>query len=181
MSAPSVALSVWPRPDGQETAPPAAREDRLLTSEDVRLDVRRLHPDAVLPAYAHPGDAGLDLVGIEEVVLAPGERAAVPTGLAVAIPDGWVGLVHPRSGLARRYGVTVANAPGTIDAGYRGEVLVLLCNLGNEPVTLQRGERVAQLLLQRVGRAGVSVVDDLDATARGEGGFGSTGRGATAG
>lgn len=147
-----------------------------MTHEDVRLRVRRLRDDAVLPAYAHPGDAGLDLAGVAEVSLAPGERAAVPTGLAVAIPEGWVGLVHPRSGLARRHGVTVANAPGTIDAGYRGEVLVLLCNLGQEPVTLAKGERVAQLLLQRVGRAVVDEVDDLDATARGEGGFGSTGR-----
>ncbi|HSK23320.1 MAG TPA: dUTP diphosphatase [Egicoccus sp.] len=147
-----------------------------MTHEDVRLRVRRLRDDAVLPAYAHPGDAGLDIAGVEEVSLAPGERAAVPTGLAVAIPEGWVGLVHPRSGLARRHGVTVANAPGTIDAGYRGEILVLLCNLGQEPVTLAKGERVAQLLLQRVGRASIDEVDDLDATARGEGGFGSTGR-----
>jgi dUTP pyrophosphatase len=151
-------------------------EESTVTHEDVRLRVRRLRDDAVLPAYAHPGDAGLDLAAVEEVSLAPGERAAVPTGLAVAFPEGWVGLVHPRSGLARRHGVTVANAPGTIDAGYRGEVLVLLCNLGQEAVTLAKGERVAQLLLQRVGRAVVDEVDDLDATARGEGGFGSTGR-----
>ncbi|MFU8841120.1 MAG: dUTP diphosphatase, partial [Nitriliruptoraceae bacterium] len=88
--------------------------------EVVRLEVRRLRPDAVLPAYAHPGDAGLDLAAVDPVRLWPGERVAVPTGLAVAVPDGWVGLVHPRSGLARRHGLTVANAPGTIDAGYRG-------------------------------------------------------------
>ncbi|MFA9430549.1 dUTP diphosphatase [Egicoccus sp. AB-alg2] len=146
--------------------------------DEVPLRVRRLHPDAVLPAYAHPGDAGLDLTSVEEVTLPPGGRAAVPTGLAVAIPTGWVGLVHPRSGLARRHGVTVANAPGTIDAGYRGEVLVLLCNLGDRTVTLGQGERVAQLLLQRVGRAVVQEVDELDDTMRGSGGFGSTGRGA---
>ena len=152
-----------------------------VTSEDVPLQVRRMHDAAVLPSYAHPGDAGLDLASVEEVALAPGERAAVPTGLAVAIPEGWVGLVHPRSGLARRHGITVANAPGTIDAGYRGEILVLLCNLGSEPVTLQRGERVAQLLLQRIGRAEVVEVEALDATPRGEGGFGSTGRGASTG
>ena len=140
------------------------------------LPVVRLHDDAVLPSYAHPGDAGLDLTSVAAVTLAPGERAAVPTGLAIAVPAGWVGLVHPRSGLARRHGVTVANAPGTVDAGYRGEVLVLLVNLGDEAVTLAAGERVAQLLLQRVGTAEVREVETLDDTTRGEGGFGSTGR-----
>ena len=140
------------------------------------LPVRRLRADAVLPAYAHPGDAGLDLTSVVAVTLGPGERAPVPTGLALAIPDGWVGLVHPRSGLARRHGVTVANAPGTIDAGYRGEVLVLLVNLGQEAVTLAAGERVAQLLLQRIGTAEVREVERLDDTVRGSGGFGSTGR-----
>jgi dUTP pyrophosphatase len=144
-------------------------------SEQVRLEVRRLRPDAVLPAYAHPGDAGLDLTSVEAVRLWPGERVAVPTGLSVAIPDGWVGLVHPRSGLARRQGLTVANAPGTIDAGYRGEVQVLLVNLGTEVVDLAAGDRVAQLLLQRVGRAEVVEVAELGETARGDGGFGSTG------
>ena len=142
---------------------------------EIELAVRRLRPDAVLPSYAHPGDAGLDLAAVEPVRLEPGERAAVPTGLAVAIPDGWVGLVHPRSGLARRHGLTVTNAPGTIDAGYRGEVQVLLVNLGSEPVEVAAGERVAQLLLQEVGRARVIEVEDLDETVRGAGGFGSTG------
>ena len=141
-----------------------------------RLRVRRLHPDAVLPSAAHPGDAGLDLVAVEAVTLAPGGRATVPTGVAVAVPHGWVGLVHPRSGLARRHGVTVLNTPGTIDAGYRGELLVLLVNLGDETVELAAGERVAQLLLQRVGLPEVVEVDELDETARGSGGFGSTGR-----
>lgn len=144
--------------------------------ERPELPVQRLHPDAVLPSYAHPGDAGLDLTSVEEVVLAPGERAAVATGLAMAVPDGWVGLVHPRSGLARRHGITVANAPGTIDAGYRGEVLVLLVNLGPDEVRLAAGERVAQLVLQRVGSAAVAEVASLDDTTRGRGGFGSTGR-----
>lgn len=144
-------------------------------AEPVRLEVRRLRPDAMLPAYAHPGDAGLDLAAADPVRLWPGERVAVATGLAVAIPDGWVGLVHPRSGLARRHGLTVANAPGTIDAGYRGEVQVLLVNLGTEVVDLAAGDRVAQLLLQRVGIAEVVEVDQLSVTARGEGGFGSTG------
>lgn len=150
-------------------------DDEVGEVEVVWLAVQRLDPDVALPRYAHDGDAGLDLAAAALVTLEPGERAAVPTGLAMAIPPGWVGLVHPRSGLARRQGVTVANAPGTIDAGYRGEVQVLLINLGTEPVTLHRGDRIAQLLLQRVGRAEVVEVDDLDATARGAGGFGSTG------
>lgn len=142
----------------------------------VALQVQRLHPDAVPPAYAHDGDAGLDLVSVEGVELAPGERHAVATGWAMAIPDGWVGLVHPRSGLALRQGLTVANAPGTIDAGYRGEVKVILVNLGAETVTIAPGDRVAQLVLQEVGRADVDVVEALDDTGRGSGGFGSTGR-----
>ncbi|MTV24285.1 dUTP diphosphatase [Nitriliruptoraceae bacterium ZYF776] len=145
-------------------------------AERLDLPVARLHPDAVLPGYAHPGDAGLDLVAVGGARLAPGARAAIPTGLAVAIPDGWVGLVHPRSGLARRHGLTVANAPGTIDAGYRGEVQVLLVNLGQEPVEVRAGDRVAQLLVQRVGVATVREVDALDDTERGHGGFGSSGR-----
>lgn len=143
----------------------------------VELRVRRLDPTVALPRYAHPGDAGLDLAAAEQVRLEPGARAAVRTGLAVAVPDGWVGLIHPRSGLAREHGVTVANAPGTIDAGYRGELQVLLINLGEEPVVLEAGARVAQLLLQPVGRAEVVEVVDLDETARGAGGFGSTGFG----
>ena len=142
---------------------------------DVMVTVRRLHADAVLPTYAQPGDAGLDLTAVEPVSLEPGARAAVPTGLAIEIPVGWVGLVHPRSGLARRCGVTVANAPGTIDAGYRGEVQVLLVNLGNEPVRLEAGDRVAQLLLQQVGQATIVEADALSASVRGAGGFGSTG------
>jgi dUTP pyrophosphatase len=139
------------------------------------LRVRRLDPAAVLPVYAHDGDAGLDLRANEAVVLDPGQRAAVATGLAVAVPSGWVGLVHPRSGLALRHGLTVANAPGTIDAGYRGELKVILVNLGTDPVAVALGDRVAQLLLQQVGHAEVVEVEDLDETGRGAGGFGSTG------
>ena len=150
-------------------------EGPITEVETLELRVRRLRPDVPLPRYAHPGDAGLDLAAAQPVHLAPGERTAVPTGLAVAIPPGWVGLVHPRSGLARRHGVTVTNAPGTIDAGYRGEVQVLLVNLGVDAVELAAGDRIAQLLLQRVGQAAVVEVEDLDATQRGEGGFGSTG------
>jgi dUTP pyrophosphatase len=141
------------------------------------LRVQRLDPAAVLPAFAHEGDAGLDLTSIEDVVLAAGERAAVRTGLAIAVPAGWVGLVHPRSGLALRHGLTIANAPGTIDAGYRGEVKVILVNLGTEDVKVARGDRVAQLLLQEVGRTEVIEVASLDDTPRGDGGFGSTGVG----
>lgn len=142
---------------------------------DVELQVQRLDPALPLPTYAHDGDAGLDLVAATDVELAPGARVAVPTGLVVAVPDGWVGLVHPRSGLASRHGVTVANAPGTIDAGYRGELRVLLVNLGDAVVRLDRGDRVAQLLLQPVGHARVVEVVGFEATARGVGGFGSTG------
>jgi dUTP pyrophosphatase len=142
----------------------------------VDVPVRRLDPDLPIPAYAHPGDAGADLVAAEDVELAPGERRLVPTGIAVAIPDGHVGLVHPRSGLAHRLGVTVLNAPGTVDAGYRGEILVNLVN--HDPaatVRISRGDRIAQLLVQRVERAAFHVVDELPETVRGAGGHGSTG------
>ena len=140
------------------------------------LDVRRLDPDLPLPAYAHPGDAGLDLFAADTTTLRPGERALVPTGVALAIPDGFVGLVHPRSGLAVDHGLTVLNAPGTIDAGYRGEVKVLLVNLGQDVVEIAHGQRIAQLVLMRVDLVDVREVDLLDSTARGAGGFGSTGR-----
>jgi dUTP pyrophosphatase len=143
---------------------------------DVVIPIRRLDPDLPLPAYAHPGDAGADLVAAEDAELAPGARAAVRTGIAVAIPQGYVGLVHPRSGLAARLGVTVLNAPGTVDAGYRGEVLVILVNHDREQtVKISRGDRIAQLVVQRVERAEFQVVDELDDTARGAGGTGSTG------
>lgn len=141
------------------------------------LQVRRLRPDALLPRRAHAGDAGLDLYAVEAVTLAPGTRAAVSTGIAVAIPPGWCGLVVPRSGLARTHGVTVANAPGLIDAGYRGELLVLLVNHGHEPFAIQAGERVAQLVVSPVSLDEVAEVDELPASdGRGGGGFGSTGR-----
>jgi dUTP pyrophosphatase len=145
-------------------------------TDAVHVPVRRLDPGLPLPAYAHPGDAGADLVAAEDVVLAPGERTLVPTGVAVALPDGFVGLVHPRSGLAARLGVTVLNAPGTVDAGYRGEILVNLIN--HDPaatVKISRGDRIAQLLVQRVERAVFSAIDQLPDTLRGAGGHGSTG------
>jgi len=141
-----------------------------------RLLVRRLDDGLPLPTYAHDGDAGLDLYGRETVTLKPGERALVPTGVAVAIPGGHVGLVHPRSGLAARHGVTLVNAPGTIDAGYRGEITVILANSDpHDPVVLERGARIAQLVIQRVETVEVVAVDTLPDSDRGVGGFGSTG------
>jgi dUTP pyrophosphatase len=143
---------------------------------ELSVPVRRLDPDLPLPAYAHPGDAGADLVAAEDVEIAPGERALVGTGVAIALPDGYVGLVHPRSGLAGRLGVTVLNAPGTVDAGYRGEIKVILVN--HDPtgtVKISRGDRIAQLVVQRVERAHFHVVDELPDSVRGAGGHGSTG------
>lgn len=142
----------------------------------VPVPIRRLDPDLPLPGYAHPGDAGADLFAAEEVDIPPGGRVLVRTGVAVALPDGHVGLVHPRSGLASRLGVTVLNAPGTVDAGYRGEILVNLINHDLETVAkIARGDRIAQLVVQRVERAHFVVVDQLSGTSRGAGGHGSTG------
>jgi dUTP pyrophosphatase len=141
------------------------------------LPVRRLDPGLPLPAYAHPGDAGADLCAAEEVVLPPGGRATVGTGIALAVPDGYAAFVHPRSGLAARHGITLVNAPGTVDAGYRGEVRVVLLNTdAGEPFTVHRGDRIAQLVVQPVARARFLDVAELPASPRGEGGFGSTGR-----
>jgi dUTP pyrophosphatase len=140
------------------------------------LDVRRLDPDLPLPAYAHPGDAGLDLFAADTTTLQPGERGLIPCGVAVAIPEGLVGLVHPRSGLAVDHGLTVLNAPGTIDSGYRGELKVLLVNLGQDAVEVRHGQRIAQLVLMPFSLVDVREVDRLDTTPRGSGGFGSTGR-----
>lgn len=138
--------------------------------------VTRLDPEVPLPAYAHPGDAGADLVTTEDVVIAPGERALVSTGIAIALPDGYAAFVHPRSGLGHRLGVSIVNTPGTIDAGYRGEVKVLLVNHDlREPATFTRGDRIAQLLVQRVEKARFHEVARLPGSARGDGGYGSTG------
>jgi len=147
-------------------------------SAPVRVAVQVLRPDIAdlgLPAYATPGSAGLDLRAAEAATIAAGGRARVPTGLAIALPEGWEGQVRPRSGLAFRHGLTVLNAPGTIDSDYRGEVMVLLVNLGTEPVTLARGERIAQLVVAPVARAELVAVESVDVTARGAGGFGHTG------
>jgi dUTP pyrophosphatase len=148
-----------------------------VTSElAVPLLVQRLDPDLPLPAYAHPGDAGADLVARVGVTLAPGGRADVPTGIAIALPDGYAAFVHPRSGLAARHGVTVLNGPGTVDAGYRGEIVVTLLNTDLAvPVRIDRGDRIAQLVVQRVERAGFVEVSALPGSHRGAGGHGSTG------
>lgn len=138
--------------------------------------LRRLDPELPLPSYAHPGDAGADLVTAVDVELAPGERVVVPTGVAIALPEGYAAFVHPRSGLAARFGVTLVNAPGTIDAGYRGEIAATLVNLDpSEPVRLRRGDRIAQLVVQRVERVVFREVPALPPSARADGGFGSTG------
>ncbi len=141
------------------------------------LRVRRLEPDAVLPRRAHPGDAGYDLCAVEAVTLAPGERAMVRTGVAVELPAGHAGWVVPRSGLAARHGIALVNAPGLIDAGYRGEVRVLLLNTDREAAfDVRPGERIAQLVVAAVAAPEVVEVDDLPPSPRGAGGFGSTGR-----
>lgn len=142
----------------------------------VAIQITRLDPDLPLPAYAHPGDAGVDLFAREDVTLAPGERRLVPTGVALALPEGFVALVHPRSGLAHRSGLSIVNAPGTIDAGYRGEIQVCLVNLDQTtPIALSRGDRIAQLVIQRFERARFVEVPELPDSVRGSGGYGSTG------
>ena len=135
----------------------------------------RLLPGSSAPAYAKPGDAGADLSATSDITLAPGERALVGTGVAVAIPEGLVGLVHPRSGLAARHGLSIVNAPGTIDSGYRGEILVNLVNLGQHPVSVNAGDRIAQLLIMPVLQAQFLPVDSLPDSVRGDTGHGSSG------
>ena len=138
--------------------------------------IQRLDAGLPLPTYAHAGDAGADLFAAEDVELAPGERAIVPTGVAIALPDGFAAFIHPRSGLAAKLGVTLVNAPGTVDAGYRGEIKVTLLNTDlRDTVRLQRGDRIAQMVIQRVERAVFVEVAELPGSARGTGGFGSTG------
>ncbi|MFI6507648.1 dUTP diphosphatase [Streptosporangium sp. NPDC050855] len=143
----------------------------------VEVLIHRLDADLPPPSYAHPGDAGADLHAAEDVELLPGERVVVGTGVAIALPDGYAAFVHPRSGLAARHGVTLVNAPGTVDAGYRGEIRVTLLNTDTkDAVRLRRGDRIAQLVIQKVERAVFHEVDRLPGSARGAGGFGSTGR-----
>jgi dUTP pyrophosphatase len=149
---------------------PSADTDR------VDILIRRLDPGLPVPSRAHPGDAGIDLCTAQDVELAPGQRALVPTGIAIALPDGYAGFVHPRSGLAARHGVTIVNATGTVDAGYRGEIRVTLLNTDpDRPVRFQRGDRIAQLIIQRVAYPVFHEVETLPGSARGDNGFGSTG------
>ena len=153
--------------------------DEPLTPDlatDLDISVVRLDADLPLPSYAHPGDAGADLHTAVDLVLEPGERAMVPTGISIALPDGYVALVHPRSGLAARHGLSIVNTPGTVDAGYRGEIKVMLINHDPvEPVTLKRGDRIAQLVIQRFERARFVEAGVLPESVRGDGGYGSTG------
>jgi len=145
-------------------------------TDPVDVLIKRLDPELPLPARSHAGDAGVDLVTAVDVELRPGERAMVPTGVAIALPDGYAAFVHPRSGLAAKHGITIVNAPGTVDAGYRGEIRVTLLNTdAAEAVKFQRGDRIAQLVIQRVALPVFHEVDTLPGSARGEGGFGSTG------
>jgi dUTP pyrophosphatase len=138
--------------------------------------ITRLDDGVPLPSYAHPGDAGADLVTTHDLTLKPGERRLASTGIAIALQDGYAAFVHPRSGLAARHGLSIVNAPGTVDAGYRGEIKVCLVNLDpSEPVTLHRGDRIAQLVIQRVEKARFVAVERLPGSARGDGGYGSTG------
>ena len=139
------------------------------------LPIRRLRAGAVLPSRAYPGDAGLDLTAVESAELAPGEGATIGTGLAIALPEGYAGLVLPRSGLAARHGIGVLNAPGLIDAGYRGEVRVILHNHGAHTFRVDAGMRIAQLVVAAVEEVGLVEVDELPGSERGEGGYGSSG------
>ena len=142
----------------------------------VTVQLKMLDDGLEAPSYAHPGDAGADLRARVDVELAPGERALVPTGVAIALPFGYVALIHPRSGLATKHGLTIVNAPGTVDAGYRGEISVTLLNTdAAEPIKLKRGDRIAQMVIQRVETAEFEPVTELSESVRGAGGFGSTG------
>ncbi|MCE0487894.1 dUTP diphosphatase [Ornithinimicrobium sediminis] len=147
-----------------------------MTTDSVPVLLHRLDEDLPVPVQAHPGDAGLDLCAREGVVLAPGERALVPTGVALALPAGYAGFVHPRSGLAARHGVTVVNAPGTVDAGYRGEIKVCLLNTDRtQAFTVHRGDRIAQLVVQPVSTVAFTEVARLPGSARGDSGHGDSG------
>jgi dUTP pyrophosphatase len=142
----------------------------------VQVLITRLDPELPLPQYAKRGDAGADIVSRIDITLAPGERALVPTGIAIALPDGYVALVHPRSGLAIKHGVTMVNSPGTVDAGYRGELQIILINHDRyESISFKRGDRIAQLVIQQVEHAEFVEVRELPGSGRGEAGFGSTG------
>ena len=141
----------------------------------LELKIKKIHSDAVIPSYVHEGDAGFDLVSVEDYVLRPGERRAIGTGLQVEIPEGYEMQIRPRSGLAFKQGVTVLNSPGTIDVGYRGEIKVILVNHGDGNYEVKKGERIAQGVINELPKVTIVEVSELSETARGEGGFGSTG------
>jgi dUTP pyrophosphatase len=165
------------RPDLEEPKAMPKAIPKAMDAAEVEVPLRRLDPDLPPPAYAHPGDAGADLCAAVDVTLPPGGRAVVGTGVAVAVPEGYAAFVHPRSGLAARNGITVVNAPGTIDAGYRGEIRVILLNTDPaEPFEIRRGDRIAQLVVQPVVQARFLETAALPPSPRGDGGFGSTGR-----
>ena len=142
----------------------------------MKVAFKRIHPDAALPAYAHDGDAGMDVRSVEDLTIPAGRRALVHTGLVMVLPPDAEAQVRPRSGLALKHGVTVLNTPGTIDAGYRGEVGVILANFGEADFTVRRGDKIAQIVVAPVTRAEIAEVEEVDATDRGAGGFGSTGK-----
>ena len=146
------------------------------SNEAMTVRFKKINPEAILPAYAHPGDAGLDVRSIEDLTLQPGARALVRTGLVMELPPDAEAQVRPRSGLALKFGVTVLNSPGTIDAGYRGEVGVILINHGDAPFEVRKGDRIAQIVIASVVHADIVEVADVESSERGEGGFGSTGR-----
>jgi len=169
-------LSVTPARVVSPSVPAADKPGATGPATAVEVLLTRIDPDVVLPSYAHPGDAGADLVTTTDVELAPGERAVVGTGIAIALPVGYAAFVHPRSGLAARVGLSVVNTTGTSDAGFRGEIRVCLVNHDvHEPVPLRRGDRIAQLVVQRVEHAAFREVARLPESARGAGGYGSTG------
>lgn len=174
----SAAVSSRPEASQAESPQRVSPEAELRTEPQPQkeLAVKLLHPAAHLPRRAHPGDAGADLFSVEEMVIPPGERRDVGTGVALAIPAGQAGFVQPRSGLAFKHGIMVVNSPGLIDAGYRGEVRVSLYNSGARPFVVAVGERIAQLVIQRVEEPTFVAADELPQTVRGDGGFGSSGR-----
>jgi len=144
---------------------------------EMKLRVKRLCEEAKIPGYAHEGDSGMDLYSVEDLTLAPGERKLVRTGLQIALPRGFEAQVRPKSGLAANFGVTVLNTPGTIDSGYRGEIMAIMVNLGSQPYRVEKGKKIAQMVIAKVEEAKVEEVDSLDETARKGNGFGSTGLG----
>ena len=141
----------------------------------MKLKVKRIVPDAKLPKYAHDGDAGLDLYAAEDTIIMPKERKAISTGIKIALEKGYEAQIRPKSGLALHYGITILNTPGTIDAGYRGEIKVILFNASDKPFKIEKGKKIAQMVIKKVEYAEVEEVDDLDNTSRGPNGFGSTG------